>query len=74
MNPQDFGINAEDFLKVLFWLAREFEGQPVGIIEDGGLKVGVMNLTHPTDDDWCLRPVPVADLPTREYATTAGKA
>jgi hypothetical protein len=74
LNYQNVVINAEDFLKTLFWLAREFEGQPVSIIEDGGLKVGVMNLTHPTDDDWCLRPVPVADLPTKEYATTAGKA
>ena len=64
-------INAELFVDRLIRLAHEFPGQPVAVIEDnGGLKVGVMSLLDPIADDWCLTPVPLANLASAERQDT----
>jgi hypothetical protein len=55
--------SAATIVERLIKLAEAFPGQPVAVVQtEGGLQVGVMNLLNPTDEDWCLRPVPLTQL------------
>lgn len=47
-------------------LANRYPGQPVALVDDGqDVKVGILDLYEPDDDDWFFRPVPLAVLPEK---------
>lgn len=64
LNRSPIIADAEKFVEGIVRLAQEFPGQPVGIfaLDDGGLRVGVLNLLDPGPDDWCIDPVGPAQI------------
>jgi hypothetical protein len=55
--------DAENLVKLMVKMTESYPDQPVALIQDDGeLKIGVMSIYQPTEKDWCLNPVPVAQL------------
>ncbi len=60
-------IDTDKFVAGLLELAYQYPGQPVAtILDDQGLRIGVMTLCDPAAEDWCLNPVPVEQFPPAE--------
>jgi hypothetical protein len=54
--------DAEKFVATLAQLLHDNPGQPVALVErNGEVQLGVMSII-PEADDWCLNPVPVAQI------------
>lgn len=63
-------LDAEAFVEALMNAARAYPGMPVAVIdEEGSLKVGVMSLPDPTDEDWFYHPVPIEDFEFSESSS-----